>query len=214
VLAFIAPLLGCKTSECNAAGLAPFPHNSATNGKKPEAYRILNSLNQAFVDTVRVSGSNNAGRFLLIAGYWADIDNTCDPLFAMPQDTLDGRLILSVHYYTPATFCIIEKDESWGKNRRDWGSRADYDELSAQFAKIRAHFIDKGIPVILGEYGVAMNNKAEADRVKWMTAVTQACLDNGICPALWGTDGEIKRRPPFAMSDSLAKVLKALVMRN
>jgi endoglucanase len=177
--------------------------NPATMGRKPEAYRILNGLNQAFVDTVRATDSNNRNRFLLVSGYWTDIDLTCDPLFKMPQDKLEDKLILSVHYYTPATFCILDRDADWGKNRRDWGSHADYAQISKQFAKIRKHFIDNGTPVILGEYGVNSGNKVEAARVRWMTAVTQACIDNGICPALWDTGGDVKRQPPYAMSAPL-----------
>jgi len=184
--------------------------NSAAQETKGKAYDILNTLNQTFVDTVRNTGGSNASRFLLVSGYWTDIDCTIDPFFQMPQDTLEDRLVLSVHYYTPPTFCILEEDASWGRNQADWGSRADYDELYAQMGKLRSRFIDKGIPIILGEYGVSMKNKVEAGRVKWMTAVTQACLDNGMCPALWDTGGEIKRQPPFAMSASLKGVLSAI----
>ena len=177
---------------------------------KSEAYRIINLLNQTFVDTVRQSGSNNARRFLLVSGYWTDIDCTIDPLFKMPNDTPQHRLLLSVHYYTPATFCILDKDESWGNNRRNWGSREDYHELNVQFAKIRDHWISRGVPVILGEYGVNMLNKIEGDRVLWMTAVTQASLDSGMCPVLWDTGGEIKRNAPYGITDSLRKVLSSL----
>ncbi|MDR0301905.1 MAG: glycoside hydrolase family 5 protein [Treponema sp.] len=184
--------------------------DASTKDKKPEAYRILNGLNQAFVDTVRVTGGNNPSRFLLVSGYYTDIDSTCDPLFKMPTDTTDDRLILSLHYYTPATFCILDKDESWGKNQTNWGSDADYAELYRQFDKMREHFIDRGVPVILGEYGVNFNNKIEAARTRWITAVTQNCLDNGICPVFWDTGNDIKRDPStsYAMSGALKEVWK------
>ena len=184
--------------------------NPATSGAKPEAFRILNMLNQTFVDTVRGTGSNNADRFMLVSGYWTDFENTADPLFKMPNDEPEHKLLLSLHYYTPATFCILDEDASWGKNRREWGSREDYKELETLFFKLREPFIDRGIPVILGEYGVNMRNKDEPSRVRWMTAVTQTALDNGMCPILWDTGGEIKRNAPYGISDSLSKVLKAL----
>ena len=184
--------------------------NPATYDQKPEAYRILNMLNQTFVDTIRWSGSNNENRFLLVCGYWTDIENTVDPLFKMPSDIQDGKLLLSVHYYTPAAFCILDEDASWGKNRRNWGSREDYKELSSLFAKLRETFVDNGIPIILGEYGVNMKNKDEASRIRWMTAVTQTCLDNGMCPVLWDTGGEISRHAPYTMRDSLKAVWRNL----
>jgi len=174
------------------------------NGKS-EAFGILNMLNQTFVDTVRGTAGND-DRFLLISGYWTDINLSCDPLFQMPQDTKQDRLILSVHYYDPSTFTIADaRDNSWGF-RDDWGTDADYAELAAQFNKLKTTFIDKGIPVILGEYGVTIRNKIESARTKWMGAVTQICLDNGICPVLWETGGDIRRNPPYTMSDALTAV--------
>ncbi|MDR0487425.1 MAG: cellulase family glycosylhydrolase [Treponema sp.] len=186
--------------------------DASTIGKKPEAYRILNGLNQTFVDTVRAAGGKNDSRFLLISGYYTDIDLTCDPLFKMPKDKQEDRLILSVHYYTPAVFCILDKDESWGKSQTDWGSGAEYAELSRQFEKIQKRYIDMGIPVIMGEYGVNFNNKLEEARTRWITAVTQTCLDNGICPVFWDTGNDIKRSPSssYEMSAALKEVWKNL----
>ncbi|MDR2575127.1 MAG: glycoside hydrolase family 5 protein [Treponema sp.] len=185
----------------------------STLGKKPEAYHILNSLNQTFINTVRGTGSNNTDRFLLVSGYWTDIDLTGDPLFIMPKDIMDNRLILSVHYYTPAVFCILDKDESWGKNRTDWGTDEDYRELAGQFAKLKNNFLNRGIPVILGEYGVNFSNKVEAARTRWIAAVTQICLDNGVCPVFWDTGNDIKRSPEsgYAMSNALSAALRQVI---
>jgi len=191
--------------------------NSAANDKKPEAYRILNGLNQAFVDTVRGSGGSNASRFLLVSGYWTDIDLTCDALFKMPQDTTENRLLLSLHYYTPAVFCILDQDASWGRNQTDWGSRDDYDQLIDQFDKVRRNFIDRGVPVILGEYGVSFSRtKVEAARTRWIAAVTQTCIDNGICPVFWDTGNDIKRSPStnYMMSDALKNALAAIKIKD
>nr|AGS51528.1 cellulase [uncultured bacterium contig00004] len=176
-----------------------------------EAYRKLNLLNQTFVDVVRASGGNNATRQLLIAGYWTDIEKTCNPLFKMPKDTVDDRLIVSVHYYTPSTFCIADNpDNSWGF-RADWGTDFDRLQLTSLFNKLKTNFLDKGVPVVLGEYGVTKRNKDEESRVKWMAAVTQISITNGICPVLWDTGGEISRNSPYKMSDSLKKAMASLV---
>ena len=184
----------------------------STDGKKPEAYRILNGLNQTFVNTVRGTGSNNTRRFLLVSGYWTDIDLTCDPLFKMPKDITDNRLILSVHYYTPSVFCVLEKDASWGKSRSDWGSAEDYTELLAKFGKLKKVYLNKGVPVILGEYGVTFNNKDEGARTRWIAAVTQISLENGVCPVFWDTGNDIKRSPAssYAMSNDLSAEMRQI----
>jgi len=179
-------------------------YSGGTSGKS-EAFRILNVLNQTFVNAVRGTAGNE-NRFLLIAGYWTDINQSCDPLFQMPNDTIENRLILSVHYYDPSTFCIADSpDNSWGF-RNDWGTERDHAELTGQFNKLRVNFLEKGIPVIMGEYGVTLRNKVEEGRIRWMTSVTQTCLNYGICPVLWETGGEVSRRPPYNMSAALTAV--------
>jgi len=179
-----------------------------------ERYRKLNLLNQTFVNTVRATGSVNATRPLLIAGYWTDIVQTVDARFLMPQDTVPNKLLVSVHYYTPATFCIADDpNNSWGF-RNTWGTTADYNELNQHINRLKVRFIDNGIPVIMGEYGVTVRNKEEASRARWMTAVAQACIDNGIIPVLWdtglGTGGDVRRRSPFDMTNTLRDVMNAL----
>ena len=179
-------------------------YGGGINGKS-DAFRILNLLNQTFVNTVRETAGNE-NRFLLIAGYWTDINQSCDPFFQMPNDTIENHLILSVHYYDPSTFTIAgNRDNSWGF-RDDWGTDADYAELATQFNKLKTNFLEKGVPVILGEYGVTVRNKVEAGRIKWMSAVTRTSLNYGICPVLWETGGDIRRNPPYSMSAALTAV--------
>ena len=79
-----------------------------------DCYRVANEINQAFVDTVRATGGNNANRFLLIAGYGTDITATCDSRFHMPTDTAKDKLRLSVHYYGPSRDFIFGSGPSWG----------------------------------------------------------------------------------------------------
>jgi len=186
--------------------------------QKAEAYRILNLLNQTFVDTVRASGYNNKFRFLLVSGYWTDIDNTCDAAFKMPSDNISDRLTLSVHYYTPWDFAGDSK-------RATWGTDSDINTLNNLFNKLKINFIDKGIPVILGEYNVINKKgsviKAKEERVKWLTAVTKKCIELGICPVLWDNGGkassgfhdmgDIYRDDPSVISDALKEVLAAVL---
>lgn len=166
---------GCWDSIWNRYG--------GTNGKE-EAYGLLNEINQKFVDIVRASGGNNALRHLLIAGYATDIELTCDELYKMPEDPA-GRCAVSVHYYTPSTFAILEEDASWGKMQADWGSDADYELLYRNMDLMKEHFIDKGIPVIVGEFGSATKNKAEGAVNRYLVAVCEAAYSRGMCPVLW-----------------------------
>lgn len=168
--------------------------------KKQKAFDILNGANQAFVDLVRASGGKNASRYLLVAGYATDIDLTCSKEFRMPADKAK-REIVSVHYYTPSTFTILEKDADWGKSARTWGSPADISRLKADMLKAKTTFIDKGVPVILGEFGTVINNK-DPDSVRlYLTQVARAAWGAGMCPILWGAADQHYDRRALKFSD-------------
>lgn len=160
-------------------------YSGSTDGKA-DSYGLLNEINQTFVDIVRKSGGNNEKRHLLIAGYNTDVDLTCDEMFKMPDDPA-GHCAVSVHYYTPSTFCILEEDASWGKAKATWGDEKDIEELNKYMNMLKERFIDNGVPVIVGEYGVAQKNKTEEQIVNFMCTATEAMYDAGLCPVIWDT---------------------------
>jgi endoglucanase len=171
-----------------------------TNGKA-EAYALLNEINQKFVDTVRASNGNNKKRHLLIAGYITDIDKTCDVLYKMPSDS-QNRLAVSVHYYTPSTFAILEQDASWGKARTEWGTAADFAELNNYMKMMKEHFIDKGFPVIMGEFGLtATSNKTQEMIRYYLSSVCKAAYSHQITPVLWDTPSVYYNRTTCKMND-------------
>lgn len=163
---------------------------------KNDAYNLMNKLNQKFVDTVRATGGNNAQRHLLISGYNTDIDLTSDARFVMPEDSA-GKLMLSLHYYSPPQFAVAESNCTWCTPQTTWGTADDYAQLDAAMMKIYTNFISKGIPVIIGEYGVlteAENNKDKESIRKYLSAVSEKALSYGMCPVLWdaGSSGDMK----------------------
>lgn len=153
-------------------------------GDKEKAFGLLNELNQTFVDLVRESGGNNAKRHLLIAGYATDVDLTCDPAFKMPADP-QNRCAVSVHYYTPSTFAILTEDADWGKARSTWGSTKEINELNGYMDKLKTTFVDKGVPVIIGEFGTTTTNKEPESVRLYLRSVAQVAWDRGMCPMLW-----------------------------
>jgi endoglucanase len=166
-------------------------------GTSQAAYDLLNQINAEFVTLVRASGGNNAQRHLLIAGYWTDIDESIRG-WVKPNDS---RSILSLHYYTPSGFCINGRPTTWG-------SATEVATLLNQFAKVKTNFLDRGIPVILGEYGVVTTTQASS-RIYWIEYVTKTAYDYGIAPYIWdpgGTGGLLNRRTlawPTGLLDAL-----------
>jgi len=156
---------------------------SGTQAQKIKAFGLLNRINQKFVDIVRGSGGNNAGRHLLISTYYTNIEHATNGLTKMPDDPA-GRCAVSVHYYAPWTWVGLDKDESWGKAQWEWGSDKDYAELYKELDLMKKNYVDKGIPVIVGEYGMCSNKPKQYSDL-WTLTVTGEIYKRGMCPILW-----------------------------
>ncbi len=183
--------------------------NFSNEGDMEEAYLTLAKVNQLFIDTVRNTGGNNATRVLLIAGYNTDIEKTTHFSYVLPKDHVQDKLLISVHYYTPWSFCGMIKDESWGRPTWTWGHRLDYFQLNDLFDKMAAFCEDTGLPAVIGEFGVAPEKEAES-RVKWLEAVMEASLTRNMVPLLWDTGSEIFRKKPGEFSEVFDTVLQNL----
>jgi endoglucanase len=122
----------------------------------------------------------------------------------MPKDPA-GHCIVSVHYYTPYTFAGLEHDESWGKMRPTWGTDADKAELDSKFALLKPVFLDKGIPVIVGEYGATLKNKDLDSVRKYILAVAEKAYSMGMCPMLWDPGSHFDRRTLKFRDEELLK---------
>ena len=157
----------------------------------PEYRAVQNGFNQVFVDAVRATGGPNRQRLLVVQGFNTNIDHTL-AFAVMPTDVVPGRLAMEVHYYDPYHFTLNEKSSiwQWGAGATDpkatepWGDEA---HLERQFAKMKAQFVDRGVPVMLGEYGVIKRQRAGAEtyRRAWNRAVTRTALAHGLVPFYW-----------------------------
>ena len=126
----------------------------------------LIQYNQTFVDAVRATGGNNAKRVLVVQGPSTNIDHTCNFMNGkMPNDIVPDKLAIEVHYYNPWQFWGMENDESWGKVFYYWGNGNHHSgsthnatwgeekDMKDQLQKMKTYFVDKGYPVVIGEFG-------------------------------------------------------------
>jgi endoglucanase len=161
---------------------------------------VQNSFNQAFVNAVRATGGNNAKRHLVVQAYQTNIDigvasNT------LPADTVASRLFFEVHYYDPFDFTINGNSSIW-----QWGSIAtdpsatetwaNESYVDAQMQKMKAKFIDQGVPVILGEYGAYAKPAYPGMQPfvdYWAQVVTHSAKQHGLVPMWWDTGALIDR---------------------
>ncbi|MCF0244663.1 MAG: glycoside hydrolase family 5 protein [Bacteroidaceae bacterium] len=171
-----------------------------------EEQKVLQGLYQEFIDAVRATGGNNKWRVLTVAS-WAANPYFALKFFRKPFDVVPDRLMLEVHYYQPWWFCAqTNGEEGEFKNQYFWGkpyedqpcSSNTQAEVKRLFGQLKSEFIDKGIPVILGEMGAVHHNptkenakwnidfkKCEESRAYYMRYIIREAKDNGFSSFYW-----------------------------
>lgn len=141
-------------------------------GGTPEERAVINKYEQDFVNTVRASGGNNSERTLIITSYAASAETAAIDDVIIPDDK---NIILSVHYYAPWKF-----SEGIDSDFTDNGKS----ELDNKFAELKEKFIDKGTPVIIGEFG-CVNATDNATRAEYYNYYISSAKANGIKCFVW-----------------------------
>ncbi|WP_191017893.1 glycoside hydrolase family 5 protein [Treponema zioleckii] len=154
-----------------------------------DAVSNLNKLNQLALDTIRASGKNNKNRFVMVTGLAASMNSfTSQSSWKLPNDSAEGRLLLSVHLYVPYPFAM----QNPGVSEFTENLTA---ELSYDFEWLNEHFVKKGVPVVIGEYGATNKNNTE-DRVKWFKFFVSESRKYGMVACLWD-NGDWNARNTF-----------------
>ncbi|MGN0651350.1 MAG: glycoside hydrolase family 5 protein [Oscillospiraceae bacterium] len=171
-----------------------------------EAFRMTNTLNQTFVDAVRATGGRNAERVLIVSGYWTNIDKTTSAQFVMPTDTVDDRLMVSVHYVDNAMYWMNKIGGA------DWMSYIDN-----QIEKLNKAFTEKNIPVFVGETSVNYpagnfdRNAVYTESSKCVDYVLRMLLVNGFIPVIWDTNDNFYSRTEYRIkSGADRKVIRQI----
>lgn len=141
--------------------------------------RVIEELNQIFVDTVRATGSNNEYRWLSVPGRYTNITNSTreDVGFTLPNDSISNRLFVAVHHYD-WLFGLAENTTNTTFNLSSFNSYFD------MFEALVEKFTSQGIPVIMGEYG-AINKNNTAERTYHMEGMNRLCQLSGVVPVYW-----------------------------
>ena len=159
--------------------------NQKDGGKQ---YQCLNEWNQTFVDAVRATGGNNATRILGIPAYCTNVDIAVEN-FVMPEDVVEGRLMMSVHSYDPYDYALAATKSEWGHTAEAAKKVSGDNELQIRtmFEKIYVNFIAKGIPVYMGEFGCVNRATAreQAFQQYYLKYYTKAAKTYGVPCFIW-----------------------------
>ena len=179
-----------------------------------EKMSVLAAHHQTFIDAVRSTGGRNSYRTLVVQGPNTSMTLTPELMKTLPSDPATNRLMVEIHNYLPAQFCFLHEDVNWGTMAYYWGKdnqstiepsrnfTADWGSEAAQidaFNLMKVNFVDKGIPVLMGEYGAYRRNTPKDLATHnnavdyWITFVTKQAKTHGVVPFWWDTGGALDR---------------------
>jgi len=209
-----------------------FASANEPNADNAEETEILKQYHQTFINAVRSTGGKNSHRVLILQGPSTSMSLTADLMSTLPNDPTGNRLMVEAHNYTPSQFCFLSEDVSWGKMVYYWGAGhhstlepdrnptyGEEDAIISDYNKVKEKFVDKGIPVIMGEYGAYRRDGSahipmelelhESSVDYWITFTTKEALARGIKPFWWDTGGALDRSNNTVKDQRTMDALKA-----
>ena len=163
----------------------------------------LGKIGQRFVDSVRATGGNNAKRYLLLNTYASNAGANDIAKFVKPNDPAN-HYMLGIHAYYPLDFSFPPSISN-GADVTVFDSTVEQSMIasySATFGYAKEYFMDKGLGVVLGEFG-SCNKNNDTERVKHAKSAVSMCIKSGVVPIVWenGDDLGDDTKEPFELID-------------
>ena len=200
-------MLDTYNSWCFASFAAPGQYNASV---ATSAYNAINSYAQSFVNTVRATGGNNAKRNLIVNTYGACNGSGTwnshlqDPLKQMklPTDITEGHIIFQVHAYP---------------NVVDLSSAMK--EVDQIFRDLNTYLVQKGAPVVIGEWGTSSGNdyiERRSNVLSFAKYFVEQAKAYNYAPFFWMglSDGTARSFPAFNQADLVLTILQAYYGSN
>ncbi|MGZ3144775.1 cellulase family glycosylhydrolase [Lentzea chajnantorensis] len=174
------------------------PQFTGSTGK-PQEIALNAELNAAFHGVVRRSGGNNATRLLVLPSLHTSSEQQyLDPLAEQIRGLADPNLIATVHYYGYWPFSVNVA----GGTRFDATAQKD---LTDSFDRVHDTLVARGIPVVLGEYGLLGFDRhtgtiEQGEKLKFFEQLGHYAKAKNITTMLWD-NGQHLGRTSFQWSD-------------
>ncbi|KOV82815.1 cellulase family glycosylhydrolase [Nocardia sp. NRRL S-836] len=174
------------------------PQFTGSTGK-PQEIALNAELNASFHDIVRRSGGNNATRLLVLPTLHTSSEQQyVDPLVEQIRGFGDPNLAATVHYYGYWPFSVNVA----GGTRYDATAQKD---LVDTLDRVHTSFVARGIPVVLGEYGLLGFDRhtgtiEQGEKLKFFEHLGYYAKAKKITTMLWD-NGQHLGRTSFQWSD-------------
>lgn len=173
----------------------------------PEYFTMLDELNVSFHQIVRHSGGNNQKRPLVLSTLTAaPTQARLDALAATISKLNDDRLIATFHYYGYYAFSV------------NLGGSVTFDDTAKEdliqaFDRAYNTFTAKGIPVIVGEFGLlgfdkSLDTVQHGEILKFFEYVIHYAHESKMPLLLWDNGQHFDRRTFKWVDEELHQVMK------
>ena len=160
-------------------------------GGDDESRAVVQEYAKAFYETVRASGGNNEKRHLMLTGYAASSGRNCLENVWLPEG--DDKVIVSVHAYLPYSLALDTK----GTDKWDPDNTSEIDNL---FMNLDELFLQKKIPVIIGEFGTVNKDNME-DRKACAEYYVGKGAEYGVPMIWWDNNAVVGNGENFGLMD-------------
>lgn len=199
------PGVGGASPDAKGSLMLGNPWSPSDADLKKFTDRLIDYEN-VFVDAVRATGGNNAKRVLVVQGPMTNIGHTVKHFDdSRINDTAKDRLMVEIHSYEPYNFCQNPDASSayyyWynhgPKRAKNISTASEEQDLKSSLAQLKTSFVDKGFPVVMGEYGAIARKlsttegtqaKHDESRQYWYQLVTAEAMRGGVIPFVWDTN--------------------------
>ncbi|MEO8019294.1 MAG: cellulase family glycosylhydrolase [Pseudomonadota bacterium] len=149
---------------------------------------LLDELNTTFFDVVRSSGGMNSTRPLVLPCLHTNAgQENLDSLAATIAKLSDPNLITTTHFYGFWPFSV----NIMGYTKFN---SPTIDDIVKSFDAVYNTFVAKGIPSVVGEFGVLSNTSVQrGEALKYHEYVTQYARSKRLAHMFWDTGGLIDR---------------------
>jgi hypothetical protein len=175
------------------------PQFAGTTGDA-QNYELLAELNTRFHQVVRASGGANATRLLVLPTLFTNGDQgRLDALAATLTALNDPHLAATVHFYGFWPFSV----NIAGFTRFDATTQQD---LVDTFDRAYHTFVERGVPVIIGEYGllgfdVGLGTVEQGEKLKFFDFLGNYARERKLTTMLWD-NGQHLNRTTLQWSDA------------
>ncbi|KJK38124.1 cellulase [Streptomyces variegatus] len=168
------------------------PFFTGSSGDQQNAV-LMNELNTTFHSVVRATGGGNADRLLVMPTLGDTPDQPkIDTLLATFSALDDPNLVASIHYYSFWPFSV----NLAGYTTFNATTQQD---LTDTFDLLHRAFVAKGIPVVVGEYGLlgwdsGPGTVEQGETLKYLEYLGYYARHRGLTTMLWDNGSRFNRR--------------------